>query len=705
MMQNEVEPVEENEGFEGGGREFDIDAIEGNPLILYQTAPSEMRRVQLEEVLDQGNESEEPKVLESAIPLGDLIDLEEEKKSEKIQKSENGNSKIDEKENDSNKEKESEKENIEEVNNAEADKQEIIEASEDDDDDDFPMGELVNDQTLNNLTRGPVHGRTVNRQRPEPAGIKENEPNSKKNSMGYFCNSNLEKHQEWSRDSTRGYFEHYQQYVKKARKRESELLEEYEDQQKLLMDVYFKEQQKTPRRVKVDSEMPLVPHLIDAMGLVYREKPRQAKINTEENDKDCWKSEEEETIGIRPRRRRLREQYREMQLRGEIERNERYTRRRDEESRPQITTRRVMTRSRARELSNEQRMEGSRLRDVQEERVEEDEDSVEEVEICRRRMRTRNMYRLDNIDAMDLGSSRNNGRMSLPEDTEPIGESTIGANAGERRRRNIEKNLSLNGAAVLEISERKNSRDQDLRKSSMLNLNGDTDRANETPGRIITSFDDSINKKKRFCFECSEEIMCRKKKRKCSECSNLFHLGDCSEHGLLSFQGDQVCIHCYFERKKNDRNIQSSAKQGRFKIESINSDPFGNFTRYSLNEERKFLMFELTEGEEIFIIPQMFKSFLKHYSDVLPSDWVGQNLDLLLLLKEDIKASVLDVGFALPQMKTKSLADKFARQGDLPLFQIMKVKIIDSNVNELRTKYNLQPIPDIGKGKFYSLQV
>jgi hypothetical protein len=221
---------------------------------------------------------------------------------------------------------------------------------------------------------------------------------------------------------------------------------------------------------------------------------------------------------------------------------------------------------------------------------------------------------------------------------------------------------------------------------------------NEGVGRIINSFEDDLSKKK-YCFECNEEIQCRKKKKKCGDCEKLFHL-DCTEEGMMSQNGDKVCLICYFERRKEDKNISNPLENGKYTLDRLSRE-YGNTTKFFLDKDRKVLGFELTEGDDIIIIPKMFRLFLKHYARVLPTGWNTQNLDLLLKMTEDIKASILDISFEIPHMRTKTEAENYITNGDLALFQVLKLRMVDANVNELRTKYNLMPIQNTGRGYYY----
>jgi hypothetical protein len=438
------------------------------------------------------------------------------------------------------------------------------------------------------------------------------------------------------------------------------------------MDVYFKEKQKMPKSVNVESEMPLISHLIEKLGLVFKGKQNQLKNTLDEEDQ--WDSEEEEDmIGIRPRRRRA------SRLRDLYDRRQPVI-----QPIRQPVIRRMMTRSRAREHERNN-VDIQRIGSVVEESLDESE---EDVEICRRRMRTRNKYRLEDIENED--EEVENGK-------EVHVESSIGAKAGERRRRNNQRNY-VNSLLNNDESERRSSIGGELSRKTSVNKNIiDLERNNETPGRIINSFDENLSKRKRFCFECSQEIHCRKKKRKCSDCDKYFHLNECMDEGMIDFNSDWVCLICYLERKKNDKQFQNSLEQNRFKLDKLNRSSFGNESKHFLNQEKEILEFEFIEGDEIILIPRIFKEFVKHYSSVLPANWSTQNLDLLLKMEEDLKVTILDISFELPSMRTKTQAEKYASWNDLPLFQILKLKIIDSNVNELRTKYNLKPIPNTGK--------
>ena len=157
----------------------------------------------------------------------------------------------------------------------------------------------------------------------------------------------------------------------------------------------------------------------------------------------------------------------------------------------------MMTRSRRRELNEDtQRDDDNDDNNRINNNDESQDESDDGVEISRRRMRTRNKYRIEEMDNDNI------------EDLNA--ESSIGAKAGERRRRNIQKNLIDGQIDIIDD----NIKEIDL--SGKVSLKpiyiDDQDKSNEIPGRIITSFDDDPNKRKKYCFECYEEIHCRKKK-------------------------------------------------------------------------------------------------------------------------------------------------------------------------------------------------
>lgn len=503
------------------------------------------------------------------------------------------------------------------------------------------LRDLVNNVRLTNLTRDRVRP-VVGEHAPEFAEHKR-----PLGPMGYFCDSQLRRHSEWTRGCQKGYFEYYQSKLKRARKQETDLFDEHEDQQKLLMDVYFKEKVKMPRSVRVDSEMPLVPHLIQTLGLVFkRDKPPRPTAL----DEDEYFDSEEEAVGIRPRRRRhmIREERHAAPVR-------------------QPVIRRMMTRSRTRESALNRPVPAD---DSQ-------EDSEEDIEIFRRRIRTRNKLRLDQVQVEEDGPKQ------------VAAESSIGAKAGERRRKNIQRQMSLNGEH------------ESMHVEAKMHAEGgksqaESERAKETPGRVINTHEEDASKKRRFCFECSLEIECRKKKRKCCDCERLFHLDTCADLGLLVFNSDLVCLICFFNRKSRDKNFARPLEQKRYSLERLSRKSLGRSQKFQLDQETQTLHFELIEGDEIMLIPPMFKAFLRHYAAILPSAWAGQNLDLLMKADRDVRATVLDVSYELPRVRTKTEAEKFATRGQLNLFQVLRLRIEDSNVNELRTKHGLLPLPGIG---------
>ena len=587
-------------------------------MTIYQDEKDQIRKTQLQDIVE--NAKKKVIIPDQTIPLGDLIEVEDVEQ------------------------------NVEEKSESESEK-------EDDESVELDMDELVSEGRLTNLTRETLNMR--NMVMDTKKGFKAiPEEKEEQNEIGYFCDSQLRKHPKWDPGCGIGYFEFYQRRVKKARKQENEIFEEYQDQQKILMDIYFKEKEKMKKGVEVESDLPLVSHLINILGLIFRQSPKKIKEQME-IEEDHWNSEEEERI--RPRRRRRRELSRDIMG--------------YERARPVIepirqpVIRRVMTRSRARARARDNIPEINRIEESQEE-------SDDGIEIVRRRMRTRNRYRLEELE----------------QENEAVqAESSIGAKAGERRRRNNQRNMTLNG-----VNEDDN---EDISRKESIHLGFDDDKANETPGRIITSFEDDPSKRVKYCFECSEEIPTRKKKRKCSDCERLFHSNECVDKGMMALNGDLLCLICYFNRKKEDKQFDKPQSIKRFNLSQMTRRFYGMNKKYFLDESNSILGFELTEGDELMLIPKMLKSFLKHYASILPTAWNTRNLDLLMKMTEDIKVSILDISFHVPQMKSKFEAENFLNESDLPLFQVLKLKIIDSNVNELRTKYNLRPI--LGTGKLF----
>ena len=184
-----------------------------------------MRRAELEDIVENAKKTVIP---EKTIPLGDLMEIED----VQVEKQENQQEEEEEEENEENEEEES------------------VE---------LDMDQMVSEGRLTNLTRENVNIRNMEMKQGFKSIPEEKETASE---MGYFCDSQLRKHSKWTPDCGIGYFEFYQRKIKKARKQEADIFHEYQDQQKIFMDIYFKEKEKMKKGVKVESDMPLVSHLI-----------------------------------------------------------------------------------------------------------------------------------------------------------------------------------------------------------------------------------------------------------------------------------------------------------------------------------------------------------------------------------------------------------------------------------------------------------
>ena len=547
--------------------------------------------------------------------------------------------------------------------------------SEEDSDKSFEDGveEIVNNIRLNNLTGDSINRSNIilnisSSERKEEFGV---QPESQE--RGYFCDSKLVRHSEWKRGCGLGYFENYQLIVKEARKRETDLEEQAQEHQKKLMDVYFKEREKVNKPVSIESELPLVTHLMQRLGVVFRENKEPDNSNLEAEDE--WNSENEQSSGIRPRRRRLREMY------GNSARNEMEETR--QERRPLV--RRVMTRSRLRELRNRQAIQAETIPTPNL------DESDEEIEINRRRSRVRRTYEMENIDERN-GSS---------EEEEAPKDNSIAANVRERRRRHLsESRLNINSSREetenpeMSVS----SREMTLVGNNNLNksLVTEPERNSFIPGRVVTSFHEEPRRKKKMCYHCQEEIFESKKKRKCTDCEKVFHLNDCLEEGTIFLNSDVMCFECYFKWKNVDKQIAECLQVNKFKRTDVNRESFGYEQSFEYDLEKQKIHFEITESDEVYLIPGMFTNFIQNFAPILPGNSFNKNLDLLLRIKEDLKLSVLSISFALPQMRFKYESEKFLQMDQLMLFQVVTARIIDVNVNELRSKYGLLPIPDTG---------
>lgn len=664
-----------------------MEAIEESPVIIFDYKPrNPMRRIELEALVESAVQAKPKR--KPSISLGELMESNAERKAIEEPKNEESTAGVDNKSQSAAGDPESDSES----KDAQLDET-----------------ELLSNVRITNLTRQRVNpGHTQVRSRAFLPPSHHNEEDSPSSSvkvpsspreMGYFCDSQLRKHSQWSPGCGMGYFEFYTRRLKRARKQEADLFEEHSEQQKLLKDVYFREREKVRPSVRVDSEAPMVPHLVEALGLMFGREPEKEKGGFEEEE--FSDSEDDREIGIRPRRRRQREREREREreerdilgIRG---------------MRP--ISRRMMTRSRLRTLVEE------RERETSEHEVDTPAESDADIDVGRLRARTRNRARTRTM--LQLDDEQDDSKDPQSREPESQVESSIGAKAGQRRRRNIQRQLSLNGdsahqgerggteteggegrpagGAAGEDLGTGHSSTVGLAQESGLNMNAP--HSTPTPGRVVNSetANPEGSRKLKMCYECGRELQSRKKKRRCSDCERAFHIEPCAEIATLETEGDSLCLECFFQRREHEK-LNSRQKELRlYTLGKLNRTGFGLVHKYCLDSQSGVVRFEPVEGDEVALVPNMFRAFLRHYAKVLPTGWAGQNLDLLLKASEDMLAVVLDASFFIPRVRSRAEAERFAVEEDLSLFQILRLRLVDSNVNELRARYGLKPLPGVG---------
>lgn len=511
--------------------------------------------------------------------------------------------------------------------------------------------DFVNQVGLNNLTRGFTNLHNQSEISEDLAIINKRLEDSNKNvekkDRGHFCDSKLIRHNDWNNSALWGYFEWYQDRIKDAKNKELNLIDYEDEMQKKFMEIYISEKEKIDDFVKVESESPLIPHLIDKLGLLFKKKEDKKLVNEEF---DNWESddEEDEKIGIVPRRRR--------RYRGSYGNNHRMRIDPPIQERPKPIHYGVMTRAREREMRREEQEQ-----------------------------KNNSFNSLNNELDQDLRQKkrRNIKFYSSDDDEEDM-------NQDQMIQETKNNTNSINGTRQLEYDIDNDEDSNTFPKNSLSKSNITDGKDSVNRRKIVASFQEKKNLKTKICYNCKEEIF--EAKKKCNECFKVFHSINCKDEGMYSFSHEILCLECYLKKKKEDKQVIDCFELKKFSLSDLNRETFYYDDTISFDQNKNIFRYELTDLDEVYIIPGMFKNFIKHFAPIIPPESINFNFDLLIGSKEDLLVKIINVDYSIPKMKFKYENENFIKNGELMLFQIVTAQIIEGNINELRSKNDLLPI-------------
>lgn len=307
--------------------------------------------------------------------------------------------------------------------------------------------------------------------------------------------------------------------------------------------------------------------------------------------------------------------------------------------------------------------------------------------------------------------------------------SSIAANAGKRRRRNMKRDLKLIEETDENLSPQSKKSNRNFEHNTSMNLNSSNhshshgissltrfgnrrrDRKTSLLGidgkKSVSQNSDTLNGKEsvasyqlteshskpKNCSFCLLEIKDPKRKRKCSDCGRIFHIRECLAKATHKVNHTVYCLHCYIEWKKKDSYVKECIKMSKFKFQDLNRSYF-KMTQSLIEDPNNpgVLIHPILEQGRYRLIPDMFRHFTTYFANILPPETFTQNLDLLMIAKADLEIFVYETDSTLPKMRFKYESLKFSEKNELFVFQTIKAKIMNCNVNQLRTSFGLDPI-------------
>ena len=299
----------------------------------------------------------------------------------------------------------------------------------------------------------------------------------------------------------------------------------------------------------------------------------------------------------------------------------------------------------------------------------------------RRRRRRRDLRLIDETDEHNSPASK---------DSQLLYAQTY----GDRRHNGIMGNSYTNGNSPLTRFASRRER----RKASMMGLDGNqslSQHSDTLNGKeSVASFKHTESKSKpKECSFCRMEIEDSKRKRKCCECARVFHLKECLGKVTHRVNHSIYCLDCYMKWKAEDVNVKECVELRKFQFSELNRSHF-EMTRQMIHDTDNpgALVFPVSEQGKYILIPEMFRLFATHFAEILPPETFSQNLDLLMIAKRDLQIIVYETASALPKMRFKYESQRFSDSGELFIFQSVRAKILNCNVNELRAGCGLRPI-------------
>ena len=265
---------------------------------------------------------------------------------------------------------------------------------------------------------------------------------------------------------------------------------------------------------------------------------------------------------------------------------------------------------------------------------------------------------------------------------------------GDRRHNGIMGNSYNNGNSPLTRFASRRER----RKASMMGLDGNqslSQHSDTLNGKeSVASFQHAESKSKpKECSFCRMEIEDSKRKRKCCDCARVFHLKECLGKVTHRVNHSIYCLDCYMKWKAEDINVKECVELRKFQFSELNRRHFEMTSQVIHdNDNPGAMVFPVSEQGKYILIPEMFRLFATHFAEILPPDAFSQNLDLLMIAKRDLQIIVYETALALPKMRFKYESQKFSDSDELFIFQSVRAKILNCNVNELRAGCGLRPI-------------